>query len=108
MFNFGKEKLNDRAIGGILINVGMFQSWTLDKRGIDLSSSALDIVIRNLFDNNNFKYTENDVYELRFLALSNLDIDQLRAFREQTGFDSRVKEFCIKMKLPIEYGIPTL
>lgn len=107
MFGFGKKKLDDRLTGGILVELGMFQSWTLDNRGVDLGAVILEHIIKKILDRENVKYSDDEVTGLKFMALSNMEWEQLRDFRRKTNFDSNVAGFCKSINLPSEFYTPT-
>ena len=107
MFGFGKKKLDDRLIGGILMEVGMFQCWTLDNRGMDLNSVILEQIIKKILDRQNVKYTSEEAGVMKLMAMSNMDFDQLREFRTKTNFDSNVSGFCRSINLSSEFYTPT-
>ena len=107
MFGFGKKKLDDRLIGGILMEVGMFQCWTLDNRGMDLNSVILEQIIKKILDRENVKYTSEEAGVMKLMAMSNMDFDQLREFRKKTNFDSNVSGFCRSINLSSEFYTPT-
>lgn len=107
MFGFGKKKLDDRLMGLISIEVGMFQSWTLDHRGTDLSPVILEQIIKKILDRENFKYTNKHISIIQLLAISNTDLDQLSDYRRKTNFDSNVSGFCKSINLSAEFYTPT-
>ena len=107
MFGFGKKKIDDKLINGILIEVGMFQSWTLDNRGVDLDSVILESIIKKILDRESVKYTNEEVGIMKLMALSNTEFDQLRAFRKKTNFDINVSGFCRSINLSAEFYTPT-
>jgi hypothetical protein len=107
MFGFGKKKLDDRLMWGISMEVGMFQSWTLDHQGKDLSPVILEDIIKKILDRENFKYTNKEVMLIWSLAMSNTDLDQLSDYRRKTNFDSNVSGFCKSINLSAEFYTPT-
>jgi len=107
MFGFGKKKLDDRLIGGIVVEVGMFQSWTLDRRGIDLNPIILEDVIKRILDREKTKYSSEELGLIKMMAVSNMEFEQMREFRKKTNFDSQVVGFFRSIGLPPEFYTPT-
>jgi len=106
MFGFGKKKLDDRMARFFLMEVGMFQSWTLDNRKIDLSPEILEDIIKRILDREKFSYTSEESTGLKFMAMSNTDFVQLRKFRSDTNFDSQIIGFCRSINLPVGFYTP--
>jgi hypothetical protein len=107
MFGFGKKKLDDRLIGGIVVEVGMFQSWTLDRRGIDLNPIILEDIIKRILDREKTKYSNEEMGLIKMMAISNMEFEQMREFRKKTNFDGQVVGFCRSIGLPSEFCTPT-
>jgi hypothetical protein len=41
MLGFGKRNITEKMMYGFVVEVGMFQSWTLEHKKLDLSSIEL-------------------------------------------------------------------
>ncbi len=107
MFGFGKKKINDQILSQIMIEIGMFQSWTLENRRIDLNPNDLEMIIKRIFDREKLAYSDQEVTGLKFMVMSNLEFEQLRQFRKQTNFDGQVVGFCRSINLPPQFYTPT-
>lgn len=107
MFGFGKKKLDDRMMGGIMIEVGMFQSWTLDNRRVYLDPNTLESVIKRILERENLKFSDEQVMMMKLMFASEIEFEQYREFRRKTNFDSKIAGFCKSINLPKEFHTPS-
>ena len=107
MFGFFKKKqqLTDRLVGGISIEVGMFESWTMDKRHKTLSQDELGLIVDRILNREGLKVETTEVEMLKMMLLMN-DMKQMEEFRRKTNFDIKVEGFCKSINLPSEYYTP--
>ena len=103
MSKFGEKKLDDSTAAGLLIEIGMFQSWTIENHKRDLLPEELDLVITGILEREEVAYTSDEAMALRFMTLANMDWDQMKEFRKKTGFDLQIKGFCKSINLPSSY-----
>lgn len=106
MFGFGKKKLDDRLMGGVIVEIGMFQSWTLDKRGVDLNPEQLEKIVVGILNRENVKYSKDQVFAIKSMVILNMEFEQLRTLRKNTNFDAQVAGFCRSINLPPEFYTP--
>lgn len=103
MFGFGKKKLTTELLQQISIEVQMFQSWTLEKRNIDLSFGELKLVCERIFSREKINFSDEHVTFLVNAALSQNDFSTLKMLRNKSGFDNQVAGFCRSINLPENY-----
>jgi len=94
MFGFGKKKLTDQIANGIVLEVGMFQSWLIDHRGVDLKAAEVGQLILKILEREKLSYTQDQATAMKYMAMANTDFDLLRKIRVETKFDMKVSGFC--------------
>ena len=103
MFGFGKKSLDNKILANILIEVGMFQSWTMDHKNKDLDIAELNTVIRGIISREKIKASEDEIYGIVSMCIMNTDLNKMEDFRVKTGFDRQVAGFCNSINLPSSY-----
>ena len=106
MFGFGKKKIDDRLLGQIVIEVQMFQSWTLDMRRCDLSKEELSHIIKAIFEREKLSFNSSHISFAVMACLSQLDYSTVNKIRKQSNFDQQVAGFCRSVGLPTKYYTP--
>lgn len=94
MFGFGKKKLTDQIANGIILEVGMFQSWLIDHRSVNLKPAEVGQLIIKILEREKLSYTQDEATAMKYIALANIDFDLMREIREKTKFDMKVSGFC--------------
>jgi len=103
VFGFGKKALDNRFTANILVEVGMFQSWTLDNKRKDLDIDELNAVIRGVINREKIRASDNQIQAIVSMCIMNTDLSKMEQFRRQTGFDQQVAGFCDSVGLPSSY-----
>jgi len=101
-----KQRLTDRLVGGITIEVGMFESWTLSKMKRALSQDELGMIVDRILKREGLEVDAKEAEVLKMMLLMN-DIQQMEEFRRKTNFDMKVEGFCKSINLPKEYYTTT-
>jgi hypothetical protein len=107
MFGFGKKRLDDRMMSMIMVEIGMFQSWTLDNRQTYFDPDFAVSVIMRILERENLKYTEMQVMTMRLMFVSDIEFEQYRELRRRYNFDSKIEGFCRSINLSREYYTPS-
>ena len=103
MFGFGKKSFDRQAQADIFLNLTLFQSWSLDIRRKDLNTSDLIFIAGKIADRLKVKATKDDLQGLAFMALQNMEFEQIRALRLSQNFDSQAIDFCKNLGLRSEW-----
>lgn len=107
MFGFGKKTLDDNSLRHIIIEMQMFQSWTLDYRNTDLSMSDLNYIAKAIFDRENLKHDNNHINFATMACIAQDDYSEIKKLRLKTNFDQQITGFCRSIGLSQIYYSPS-
>jgi hypothetical protein len=92
VFGFGKKKLSTEMHGNLAIETSMYLCWCEDNRGGTLSPDKIKQVVIGILDRENCKYSDVDIVAISGVAIT-MDREQVKAFREKSGFDQQINGF---------------
>lgn len=102
MFGFGKKKLDDRLFSGLLGEIGMFQRWYWDFKHTNLSSEAINMILKRIIERKNLSVSKDQLLMMQMLTMGN-ELNTWTELRTKAGFDKQVAGFCKSINLPEAY-----
>jgi hypothetical protein len=103
MFGFGKKNITEKMMYGFVVEVGMFQSWTLERKKLDLSSIELKKIFEGILKRERIEYSSDELMMMVNMAIANTNFELMLEMRQKTRFDQQVIGFCKSINLEEKY-----